>query len=94
MEFYELKCTDEDFRIAMAIMEVLLQHSLTLSTSLRTDQASPGEMHQYFRVRAALEKLKPEFRYHELMDSLCREGMSEATAKRVRRRLIKQELIV
>ena len=93
-DFYELKCTDEDFRIALAIMEVLLQHSLTLSTSLRTDQASPGEMHQYFRVRAALEKLNPEFRYHDLMDSLRSEGMSDATAKRVRKRLLKMELIV
>ena len=93
-DFYELKCADEDFRIALAIMEVLLQHSLTLSTSLRTDQASPGEMHQYFRVRAALEKLNPEFRYHDLMDSLRSEGMSDATAKRVRKRLLKMELIV
>lgn len=93
-DFYEVKCTDEDFGIAMAIMEVLLQHSLTLSTSLRTDQASPGEMHQYFRVRKALETLNPEFRYHELMEALQGEGMSPTTAKRVRRRLLKMGVIV
>ena len=93
-DFYEMKCTDEDFGIAMAIMEVLLHHSLTLSTSLRAEQASPGEMHQYFRVRAALERLNPEFRYHELMESLKLEGLSPATAKRVRRRLLSMEVIV
>ena len=93
-DFYEMKCTDEDFDIAMAIMEVLLHHSLTLSTSLRAEQSSPGEMHQYFRVRAALERLNSEFRYQELIDSLELEGLSLATAKRVRRRLLSMEVIV
>ena len=92
--FYEIKCSEDDFRIVMAVMEVLLRHSLTFSTSLRKEQASPGEMHRYFSVRRALEKLNPEFRYHELMEALISEGLSPSSAKRARHRLLKKQVIV
>lgn len=92
--FYEMKCSEDDFRIVMAIMEVLLRHSLTLSTALRKEQASPAEMYRYFGVRRALEKLNPEFRYNELMEALVSEGMSQSSAKRARIRLLKMQIIV
>ena len=92
--FYELKCSDEDFRRAMAIMEVLLNHSLTLSTSLRKEGASAAPMMNYFRIQEALSTLKPEFHYKELMDALVSKGMSLTTAKRVRIRLLKMGVIV
>ena len=92
--FYEIKCSEDDFRIVMAVMEVLLRHSLTFSTSLHKEQASPGEMHRYFSVRRALEKLNPEFRYHELMEALISEGLSPSSAKRARHRLLKKQVIV
>ena len=92
--FYEMRCSEDDFRIVMAVMEVLLRHSLMLSTSLRKESASPGEMHRYFSVRRALEKLKSEFRYTELIDALCSEGMSKTTAKRARQRLLKMQVLV
>ena len=92
--FYEIKCSEDDFRIVMAVMEVLLRHSLTFSTSLHKEQASPGEMHRYFSVRRALEKLNPEFRYHELIEALVSEGMSKTSAKRARQRLLKMQVIV
>ena len=78
----------------MAVMEVLLRHSLTLSTSLRKESASVGEMHRYFSVRRALETLKAEFRYHELIEALVSEGMSKTSAKRARQRLLKMQVIV
>ena len=89
-----MKCSEDDFRIVMAIMEVLLRHSLTLSTALRKEQASPAEMYRYFGVRRALEKLNPEFRYNELMEALVSEGMSQSSAKRARIRLLKMQVIV
>ena len=92
--FYELKCSDEDFRRAMAIMEVLLNHSLMLSTTLRQDGAVAAPMTNYFRIQEALATLKPEFHYKELMDALVSKGMSLTTAKRIRVRLLKMGVIV
>ena len=92
--FYELKCSDDDFRRAMAVMEVLLEHSLMLSTTLRKEGAMSAPMTNYFRIQEALATLKSEFRYHELMDALVSKGMSLTTAKRVRVRLLKMGVIV
>jgi RecG-like helicase len=85
---------DDYFRIVMAMMEVLLCHSLTLSTSLRAEPSSPGVMRSYFQVRKALEKLPSEFRYHELIEALCSEGLSQSSAKRTRQRLLDRQVIV
>ena len=38
--FHEMTCSDDDFRRVMAVMEVLLQHSLMLSTTLRREVAA------------------------------------------------------
>lgn len=93
-DFYEMTCSDDDFRIVMAMMEVLLCHSLTLSTSLRAEPSSPGVMRSYYQVRKALEKLPSEFRYHELIEALRSEGLSQSSAKRTRQRLIDRQVIV
>ncbi len=93
-QFYDMKCSEEDFRIVMAMMEVLLHHSLMLSTSLRKEQAAPAEMRRYFCARKALEKMKSEFTYSELIEALVSEGMSKPSAKRVRIRLLKLKVIV
>lgn len=92
--FHDMQCSEEDFRIVMAVIEVLLRHSLMLFTSLRKEQGPPSAMHRYFGVRRALERLNPEFRYNELMDALVSEGMSLASAKRARVRLLKMQIIV
>ena len=92
--FYEMKCGEEDFRIAMAVMGVLLRHSLMLSTSFQKQKVSVGAMRNYFSVRRALESLPSEFRYNELIDALVSEGLSKPTAKRARHRLLKMQVIV
>ena len=46
----EWKCSDEDFRTAMQIVDVLLEHSLLLSTSM--DEAGKG----FFQTASRLEK--------------------------------------
>ena len=78
----------------MAVMEVLLQHSLMLSTTLRREVGSTVEMRHYFRVLEALESLPSEFRYNELMDALCSSGLSLSTAKRIRTRLVDMQILV
>ena len=78
----------------MAIMEVLLNHSLMLSTTLRKDGAMAAPITHYFRIQEALETLKSEFHYKELMDALMSKGMSLTSAKRVRIRLLKVGVIV
>ena len=70
--FHEMTCSEEDFRRAMAVIEVLLHHSLTLSTTLRKEVGSPIEMRHYFRVLEALETLPAKFRYTDLMDACVR----------------------
>ncbi len=92
--FPDITCTDEDLLLALAIMEVLLSHSLLYATSLRKVNATPVEMRKYFRVRRALEKLKSEFTYTQLVEALCSEGISMTSAKRCRKRLLEMEIIV
>lgn len=92
--FHDLTCSDEDFILALAIIEVLASHSLLFATSLHKQKPAPAEMHKYFRVRQALEKLKSVFTYTELIDALVSVGLTESTAKRYRIRLLKMGVIV
>lgn len=91
--FHEITCSDEDFRRAMGITEVLLHHSLTLFTTLRKEAGSPVEMRHYFRVLEALETLPSQFRYTDLMDALRSSGITLSTAKRIRSRLLAMQVI-
>ena len=92
-EFHEMTCSEDDFRRAMGVIEVLLHHSLTLSTTLRKEVGSPIEMRHYFRVLEALETLPAKFRYTDLMDALRSSGISLSTAKRIRNRLMEMQII-
>ena len=57
-------------------------------------KGAPSEMRKYFKVRLALEKLKTEFTYTELIEALMSEGMPETTARRYRKRLLDMNIIV
>ena len=92
--FHDITCSDEDFLLSLAIMEVLLSHSLQFATSLQKPKSPPTEMRKYFKVRSALEKLKPEFSYTELIEALNSEGISRSSAKRCRQRLLEMKIIV
>ena len=84
----DIACTDEDFMLALAVVEVLASHSLLFATSLHKIKLAPTEMRPYFRVRHALEKLKAPFTYTELISALQLEGFGMTTAKRYRGRLM------
>ena len=92
-EFHEMTCSEDDFRRSMGVIEVLLHHSLMLSTTLRKEVGSPMEMRHYFRVLEALETLPVKFRYTDLMDALRSSGVSLSTAKRIRSRLLDMQII-
>lgn len=89
-----MTCSDDDFRMDMAVTEVLLEHSLMYSTTLRKEMGTSIPMRHYFRVLEALEHLPARFRYHELMDVLISSGVSLSTAKRDRISLLEMGIIV
>lgn len=91
--FLDMTCTDEDFMLALAIVEVLATHSLLFATSLHKIKSAPTEMRPYFRVRHALERLKSSFTYTDLVSALKLEGFGMTTAKRYRVRLMELGII-
>ena len=91
--FRDISCTDEDFLLSLAIIEVLVSHSLMFATSLHKVKPAPTDMRKYFRVRQALEKLKSEFTFTEFVAAFVSVGFSEASAKRYRTRLVSLNII-
>ena len=91
--FYDMKCTDTDFNMAMGIVEVALKHSLMLSTSMQKNLVPTSRMKSYFEVRKALETLPQEFTYTDLINALVEQGLSDSTARRRRVMLLKMQVI-
>lgn len=52
----EWKCSDEDFHTAMQIVDVLLEHSLLLSTSMDDTAGRIRPVKAFFKLRPRLEK--------------------------------------
>ena len=52
----EWKCSDEDFHTAMQIVDVLLEHSLLLSTSMDDTAGRIRPVKAFFKLRPVLEK--------------------------------------
>lgn len=44
-------CSDEDFHTAMLMTDVLLEHSLLLSTSVQKSETNSKPLKPYFRLR-------------------------------------------
>ena len=63
----EWKCSDEDFHTAMQIVDVLLEHSLLLSTSMDDTAGRIRPVKAFFKLRPVLKKMPREFTYSELM---------------------------
>lgn len=90
----EWKCSDDDFRTAMQIVDVLLEHSLLLSTSMDDSPQSVKPMTLFFRMRPVLAKMSVEFSFSELMDAAAEGGIPLSSAKRYLSRLLEYKLIV
>lgn len=59
----EWECSDEDFHTAMQIVDVLLEHSLLLSTSMDDTAGRIRPVKAFFKLRPVLKKMPCEFTY-------------------------------
>ena len=90
----EYICADEDFHTAMAMTEVLLEHSLLLSSSLPGLALKARPLQHFHRALAVLRRLKHRFSYTDFVSSAMEDGASESTAKRLLRRVLQSHFVV
>ena len=89
----EWKCSDEDFRTAMQIVDVLLEHSLLLSTSMDDTAGRIRPVKAFFKLRPVLKKMPREFTYSELMAAANEAGLPTASVKRYLLRLVYYQIV-
>lgn len=90
----EWKCSDEDFRTAMQITDVLLEHSLLLSTSMDDFSEGTKPVRSFFRLRPALRALPVTFTYSQLVTEANKIGVSTSSVKRYLSRLLDYQIVV
>lgn len=89
----EWKCSDEDFHTAMQIVDVLLEHSLLLSTSMDDTAGRIRPVKAFFKLRPVLKKMPREFTYSELMAAVNEAGLPTASVKRYLLRLVYYQIV-
>lgn len=89
----EWKCSDEDFHTAMQIVDVLLEHSLLLSTSMDDTAGRIRPVKAFFELRPVLKKMPREFTYSELMAAANEAGLPTASVKRYLLRLVYYQIV-
>ena len=89
----EWKCSDEDFRTAMQIVDVLLEHSLLLSTSMDDTAGRIRPIKAFFKLRPILRTMPREFTYSELMGAANEAGLPTASVKRYLLRLVYYQIV-
>lgn len=89
----EWKCSDEDFHTAMQIVDVLLEHSLLLSTSMDDTAGRIRPVKAFFKLRPVLKKMPREFTYSELMAAANEAGLPIASVKRYLLRLVYYQIV-
>ena len=89
----EWKCSDEDFHTAMQIVDVLLEHSLLLSTSMDNTAGRIRPVKAFFKLRPVLKKMPREFTYSELMAAANEAGLPTASVKRYLLRLVYYQIV-
>ena len=89
----EWECSDEDFHTAMQIVDVLLEHSLLLSTSMDDTAGRIRPVKAFFKLRPVLKKMPREFTYPELMAAANEAGLPTASVKRYLLRLVYYQIV-
>lgn len=89
----EWECSDEDFHTAMQIVDVLLEHSLLLSTSMDDTAGRIRLVKAFFKLRPVLKKMPREFTYSELMAAANEAGLPTASVKRYLLRLVYYQIV-
>ena len=87
-------CTDEDFRTAMQLTNVLLEHSLLLSSSLPQTAVQVRPLQSFYQIRPVLDGLERTFSYTAFIKKSRDAGLAESTAKRWLSRAVKFKFIV
>ena len=91
--FNEYTRTDEDLDTALTVMEILVKHSLQLSTILNRSNHR-NELTRFSKSSIILKKLPEALTYSEFVEKALRNGMSRSTAKHTLRNLIKKGKII
>lgn len=89
----EWECSDEDFHTAIQIVDVLLEHSLLLSTSMDDTAGRIRPVKAFFKLRPVLKKMPREFTYSELMAAANEAGLPTASVKRYLLRLVYYQIV-
>ena len=89
----EWECSDEDFHTAMQIVDVLLEHSLLLSTSMDDTAGRIRPVKAFFKLRPILRTMPHEFTYSELMAAANEAGLPTASVKRYLLRLVYYQIV-
>lgn len=89
----EWECSDEDFHTAMQIVDVLLEHSLLLSTFMDDTAGRIRPVKAFFKLRPVLKKMPREFTYSELMAAANEAGLPTASVKRYLLRLVYYQIV-
>lgn len=87
-------CTDEDFHTAMQIVDILLEHSLLLSTSMGENPKEARFIKPFFRIRPVLGKMPVVFSYSEFLNAAREVGIPSTSAKRYLLRLQEYQILV
>lgn len=75
-------CTDEDFHTAMLMVEVLIEHSLLLSSSLPELALKALPLRKFHQLQSVFDALGEEFSFTEFVNEATRQGLSLSTGKR------------
>jgi len=89
----EFRCLQSDFLIAMRLADVLIEHSLLLSTSLPAHPIKAQPLRNFFKIRLILENLNDTFSFSEFVEFGNKLGLSISTLKRYLKKSIKYKLI-
>ena len=77
----------------MQIVDVLLEHSLLLSTSMDDTAGRIRPVKAFFKLRPVLKKMPREFTYSELMAAANEAGLPTASVKRYLLRLVYYQIV-
>lgn len=75
-------CTDEDFRTAMQMVKVLIEHTLLLTSSLPELAWKALPLRKFHQLQPVLDGMPQEFSYTEFVTEATRQGLSLSTGKR------------
>lgn len=90
----EIECTDADFRTAIEMADVLLEHSLLVSSSLVETTKAAKPLKLFFRLRPVLRALSAKFTHTEFLHMAQKKGVSRTSAKNYLTRLLELQILV